>query len=253
MEGAGGPQRVIRAESPDALDGVTAGFSLRRGGVSAGPYRSLNLGLSTGDDPQNVARNRRLLFAPLGIDVNRLAVAGQVHGSDVLVVTEPGLYPGMDGLVTTAADVTLCITAADCAVVLMADPVARVAAACHSGWRGTAAGVAEKTLASMLECGARAESIRAYVSPCICVDHFEVGPEVADRFAAEFVERRPDWPRPHVDMKAAIAAQLVRRGLPEESVAVSSRCTFAETNDFFSYRAEGGTTGRMMGFIRLDP
>ncbi len=246
------PPAVI-PESFAKLEAVTAGFSQRRGGVSEAPYRSLNLGLSTGDEDERVLENRRRLFASLGVDTDRLAVAGQVHGSDVLVVSEPGQYPGYDGLVTTASNVVLCMTSADCAVVLLADPSAGVVAACHSGWRGTLEDVAGKTVRRMLECGADPKRLRAYVSPCICVEHFEVGDEVANRFRPEYVARHADWPRPHVDLKAAIGDQLARAGLAEDAIEISHHCSFEETDTFYSYRAEHGTTGRMMGFILLNP
>jgi copper oxidase (laccase) domain-containing protein len=95
------------------------------------------------------------------------------------------------------------------------------------------------------------ERMRAYVSPCIGVDNFEVGPEVAVQFDDAFVERRPAWRRPHVDLKAAIVAQLAEAGVPREQVEVSPHCTVADVDLFFSHRAENGVTGRMMGFVGL--
>lgn len=245
--------REIDILTPDALSdlqGITAGFTLRHGGVSEGPFSSLNLGLSTGDESERVLENRRRLFRSQSVDVERLAIAGQVHGDKVLSVSEPGLYPGYDALVTSTPGVTLCITAADCAVILMADPAAHIVAACHSGWRGTVAGIAPKTLENMTASGAKLDRIRAYVSPCISADHFEVGPEVAEQFDAAYVAPPANGRKPHVDLKSAIRDQLIDGGLPEASIEVSSRCTFAETDHFFSYRAER-TTGRMMGFIGL--
>lgn len=235
------------------LPGITAGFSFRTGGASEGPYASLNLGLSTDDDAARVHENRRRLFEPLGISVDRLVIAGQVHGRDVHVANEPGLFPGFDALVTTDRDLTLCITSADCAVILLADEFAGVVGACHSGWRGTVADVAGATVRKMTEIGAVGHRVRAYVSPCISVDHFEVGDEVAARFSQDYVARRTDWLKPHVDLRSAIGGQLVRAGLRGDAIEISPHCTFAETDTFFSYRAEDGTTGRMMGFVRLDP
>lgn len=240
-------------KSFDALPSITAGFSRRQGGVSEAPFDTLNLGLSTGDAADNVRENRRRLFHPLGIDAERLAVAGQVHGNDVRVVSKPDLYVGYDGLVTAEPRLPLCITSADCAVVLMADPAARVVAACHAGWRGAVGDVPGNTVRRMVECGADAARVRAYVSPCISLDHFEVGPDVASRFAPDFVVRRTEWLKPHVDLKAAVAAQLSHAGVAGASIEISDLCTFAETGTFYSYRAEGGRTGRMMGFIYLNP
>ena len=246
------PQPAIL--TPDIFDdvaGVVAGFSTRHGGASAAPFASLNLGLSTGDDDARVRLNRRQLFEAAGLPPGRLVIAGQVHGDRVLTATVPGLFPGYDALVTDRPGLVLCITAADCAVVLLADAEARVVAAAHSGWRGTVARIAEKTITAMAGLGAEASRLRAYISPCISMERFEVGPEVAAQFDESFVHTLPGEPKPRVDLKAAIAAQLAEAGVPARNVEVSGHCTFAETDMFFSYRAENGQTGRMMGFIGM--
>jgi len=241
--------RWLRPTFAEAFPELIAGFSLRHGGVSAPPFATLNLGLSTGDRPEHVQENRRRLAEAVGFDVERLALAGQVHGAKVRVVEAPGLYPGYDGLVTTAADLVLGITAADCAAVLLYDPQRRVLGACHAGWRGVVGGVVAATIAAMRELGAQPAALHVYVSPCIGLAHFEVGEEVAARFEPEVVLRRPEWPRPHVDLKQAIVRRLVQEGVPEAQIEVAPHDTAACTADFFSYRAEGGRTGRMLGFI----
>lgn len=229
--------------------GVVAAFTTRAGGVSPAPYDTLNLGLSTADDPAHVHENRRRLAGACGME--GLALAGQVHGAVVRVVEAPGLYPGCDALVTTTPGLLLGLTAADCASVLLADTARPVVGACHAGWRGAVAGIVGRTVAAMTALGARPETLVAYVSPCISVRHFEVGPEVAAQFAARYVHRPPGAPRPFVDLKAALAGALAAAGVPE--VEVSPRCTVAEADVFFSHRASGGTTGRMMGVIGLSP
>ncbi|RMF65337.1 MAG: peptidoglycan editing factor PgeF [Bacteroidetes bacterium] len=241
---------LLRPALFDGVPGVAAAFTTRHGGVSAPPYASLNLGLSTDDDPAHVHENRRRVAAALGFAPEALALAGQVHGAAVRVVTAPGLYPGFDGLVTATPGLLLGITAADCAAVLLADADAGVVGACHAGWRGTVAGVVPATLDALRTLGARPERLRAYVGPCISARHFEVGPEVAARFDAAFVLRTPGQ-KPHVDLKAAVEAQLRQGGIPPDHIEVSARCTFAETHTFFSHRAEHGRTGRMMGLIGL--
>jgi len=235
------------------LPGLAAGFSTRRGGVSLSPYAGLNLGLSTGDDRDCVWENRRRLFGAVGFSTDRLAIAGQVHGAAVKTITDAGLYPGTDALVTATPGLLLCISAADCASVLLADPAHRVVGACHAGWRGTVAGIVGRTLDAMILLGANPAGIRAYVSPCISVAHFEVGPEVAARFDAAFIRHLPGQAKPHVDLKAALEAQLLQAGVPPTAIEIAPHCTFAETDTFFSHRAEHGRTGRMMGFIGLRP
>jgi hypothetical protein len=227
--------------------GITAGFTTRHGGVSSGPFSTLNLGLSTGDDSLLVEENRRRMLAESDLDHGKMAIAGQVHGNRIKSVVAPGLYPGYDALVTRELSIVLCITAADCAVILLADAEAGVIGACHAGWRGTVANIIANTTAEMERIGAEANRIHAYVSPCICVDHFEVGEEVAEKFSDKYVVRRDEWERPHVDLKSAIAQQLAAVSVVR--VEISERCTFSETEIFFSHRAERGVTGRMMGFI----
>lgn len=241
----------LRPPALNALRGIVAGFSTRLGGYSAAPYASLNLGLSTPDRAEHVRKNRRRLFEGVGFDVTQLAIAGQVHGCAVLPIAEPGLYPGYDGLVTTTPGIMLCISAADCTSVLLADAEHRVIGACHSGWRGTVANISAATIQAMQTLGATPATIHAYISPCISVDNFEVGEEVASSFEDVFVVRKPGK-KPHVDLKGAIAAQLQASAIPTSQIHVSPHCTYAETNLFFSYRAEQGTTGRMMGFLGLS-
>lgn len=242
---------IIEPEIFKPVPGIVAGFSTRHGGTSEPPFTSLNLGLSVGDDRDNVLENRRRLFEPLGFPVDRLAIAGQVHGHDIREITEPGLFPGFDGMVTREPGILLGISAADCAAVLFADAEARVIGACHSGWRGTVARIGARTVEAMERLGARRRHIQAYISPCISAENFEVGPEVAEHFDAAFIHHRPGSDRPFVDMKGAIAAQLQEAGISPETIEVSPHCTYARTDTFFSHRAESGRTGRMMGFIGM--
>ena len=235
----------------DGLPGVVAGFCTRHGGGSDEPYASLNLSLSIGDDEAQVWKNRRRLCEALGFSTDQLALTGQVHGAEVKEVVEAGLYRGYDAMVTRRPGLLLCISAADCAAVLLADAEARVVGACHAGWRGTVARVVVGTVAAMARLGAKPSRVRAYLSPCISAEHFEVGPEVAREFDSAFVRRWPDKEKPHVDLKAAIVAQLEEAGLAPERVEVSPHCTVADVDTFFSHRAEKGRTGRMMGFIGM--
>lgn len=184
-------------------------------------------------------------------DETGLAVAsvGQVHGADVAIVREPGHTPAHDGLVTDRPGLLLTTVAADCALVLLADPVAGVVGACHSGWRGTVAGVVGRTVEAMVSLGARPERMRAYVAPCISVEAFEVGEEVAAAFPEASVVRREAWARPHVDLRVDLRRQLAEAGLGAEAVEVAGGCTVLDRERYHSYRAESGAAGRMAGFI----
>ncbi len=237
---------------PDIFDGlgVAAGFSKRHGGSSRGAFRSLNVGLSTGDDPAAVQANREQLFESVGLDPTRVAIAGQVHGSAVRFVDSPGVYPGFDALITDVRELVLAITAADCAVVLAAEIQRGIVGAIHSGWRGSVEGIVPETIREMTKRGANPEHVRAFVSPCISAERFEVGEEVAKQFPSEFVIRRHDWKRPHIDLRECIRAQLTNTGVPRSQIEVADECTY-DHPDYYSYRAASGTTGRMMGFIAM--
>ena len=235
----------------DDLPGIVAGFSTRHGGVSEGPHASLNLSLSMGDAAAHVWENRRRLFEGVGFSVDQVAYAGQVHGAEVVTVEEAGLYRRCDGLVTRQPGLLLCISAADCASVLLADAEARVIGACHAGWRGAAARIVVGTVAAMARLGAEPSRLCAYVSPCISAERFEEGPEVEAQFDPAFVRRWPGKAKPHVDLKAAVAAQLQEAGVAPGRIEVAPHCTMGETDTFFSYRAERISSGRMLGFVGM--
>lgn len=203
-------------------------------------------GFSSADAGQDAARAR--LADVLGRPV---ASVGQVHGAAVATVNGPGLVPDHDGLVTAAPGLVLSVVAADCALVLLADAQAGVVGACHAGWRGTAGGVVGATVAAMRALGAEPGRIRAALGPCISADAFEVGEEVAAQFDPSVVVRRAEWPRPHVDLRADLALQLAEAGVAD--VETSAACTVGDNDRYFSYRAEAGTPGRMLGFVGLEP
>ena len=180
-----------------------------------------------------------------------VASVGQVHRASVATVREGGHVPDHDGLVTDVRGLVLSVVAADCALVLLADVEAGVVGACHSGWRGTVAGVVGETVAAMTELGAEPTRTRAALGPCISAEAFEVGEEVAAEFDAAVVLRRPDWPRPHVDLRADLVRQLAEAGVGD--IETNDACTVGDNDRFFSYRAEDGTPGRMLGFVGLRP
>ena len=211
-------------------------------------------------DPRLVAGFTTRAFSPAseGVDAARARLAetlgrpvasvGQVHGADVAVVRGAGHVPAHDGLVTDQAGLVLSVLAADCALVLLADAEAGVVGACHSGWRGTVAGIVGETVRAMRRLGAEPRRTRAYLAPCISTEAFEVGEEVAAQFDEAVVMRRPEWPRPHVDLRTDLVRQLAEAGVGQTEVAPG--CTVSDGR-FYSYRGEGGTAGRMLGFVGL--
>jgi purine-nucleoside/S-methyl-5'-thioadenosine phosphorylase / adenosine deaminase len=220
---------------------VLLAFSTRQGGVSAPPFDTLNLGRSTLDDPRAVVENRRRLFAALQLDPDRLATAGQVHGTGTLEIATPGHHPGCDALVTRARALPIAITTADCMPMLYVTPGA--VAAAHSGWRGTAAGLPHVTLRAVCEAaGQPPHAVRVHLGPCIRACCYEVGPEVARQFPAEVT--RPSGERWRLDLPAAARLQLVAAGVDPAAIEDVGACTACSPDWYFSHRRDHGRTGR---------
>ncbi len=236
---------MIEADWP-APPGVRALSSERTGGVSDGPYRSLNLAGHVGDEPTAVAANRDALVNALGLDTEPCWLE-QVHGAEVLDLdVEP---PGRaDGAVTSSAGRVCAVLTADCVPVLLAARDGSRVGAAHAGWRGLAAGVLPAAVARLGEPPAQ---IQAWLGPAIGPTRYEVGAEVRDAFVgadsstdACFVPTRPGhW---HADLYGLARASLAQTGV--EAVYGGTFCTFAESERFFSHRREA-PCGRMATLI----
>jgi polyphenol oxidase len=207
------------------LPGATALFTTRLGGVSEGPYASLNVGLLTDDDPERVAANRERVRAHVG--ARRLAQGRQVHGTRVVVDGEGG--EDADGQVTTRPGVAAIVLVADCLPVALVGPDA--AGVVHAGWRGLAAGVLEAGVAALGE-GPVAAAIGPGIGPCC----YEVGDDVRAVFGTG--ERT-------LDLKAQARARLQAAGVTE--IHDCGLCTACDPQRFFSHRRDNGVTGRQAG------
>jgi hypothetical protein len=228
--------------------GARLAFSTRLGGVSEGPYRSLNVGRSTDDRAEAVDENRRRLLRSLGLDPDRLATAGQVHGRDVIRVSAPGLHRDCDALVTTVPGIALAVTGADC-LPLLFDTDGGVAVA-HSGWRGTLAGAPEAALAALCAAaGVAPDRVRVHLGPCIRDCCYRVGEDVAQRFPAECVRHADDGL--HLDLPRAARLGLEAAGVPGEAIEDTGACTSCGVDEYFSHRRDHGITGRQWGLAAL--
>ncbi len=217
------------------LPGAHVRFTTRAGGVSEGPYASLNLGLWTDDDQEALAENRRR-----AADGRPLAFARQVHGTKVLIVdgaTPDDAIADADGVATTASGVAALVLTADCLPVALATP--KAIAMVHAGWGGLADGVLEEGVRAVRALDGDGP-LHAAIGPGAGGCCYEVGDEVAARFPD--VPRRADRT---IDLKA-IAAQRLRAAGAVEVLDVG-RCTMCESDVFFSHRASGGLTGRQGG------
>jgi YfiH family protein len=229
------------------LPGAGVAFTDRRGGVSEGPYESLNLGILTDDDQQSVTENRRRMTDAIGCDPERVAMGWQVHGSEILDwdapppgggFAHPGAeLPKVDGHTTTVKGVPLMVLVADCL------PVALVsdgrAAMLHCGWRGLAAGILERALERFHE------PPRAVLGPAIGACCYEVGEEVL----AEFSDLRGVANGRMLSLAAVAQQKLLARGVGQ--IDSFPLCTSCRPELFFSHRRDDGVTGRQAGLVWL--
>lgn len=243
--------------------GVTLAFTERAGGVSAAPYASLNLGAHCGDSPESVAENRRRALAAAGAGrlAPRLVEPRQVHGDHVVVVRDletleqvrAEARAGADAVVCTVAGVPVLLCFADCVPVVLVGPGGF--AVVHSGWRGTIARISAKAARVLCdELGCEACELAAYVGPHIAGADYEVSAELLERFVCEFGERVrvAGGPR-NLSLSAAVAAALEQAGLSPEAIVDECPSTASTTSRFFSYRAEGGVTGRHGALAFIEP
>lgn len=231
---------------------LRAVVTTRLGGVSTGPYESLNLGLHVGDDPQSVVENRRRAAATIGLSIHDLVFANQVHGHTAVEVTAAHRGRGStsagdvvadaDALVTGDPGVGLAIMVADCVPVVLYDPVTRTLACIHAGWKGTVARVALSAIALMVDKGARAQNILAGVGPAIAARRYQVGDDVAAAARPTFGEDtgrilQPDGHgRWNFDLRQANRLLLRNAGVPDANIHTCNLDT--DGARFFSDRAE---------------
>ena len=228
------------------------GIFTRDGGVSAGIFRSLNVGGSNGDDPAAVRENHRRMYRALDVAGERAATAWLVHSADVLTVDEApngGPLSRADGLITNQRDLPLVMRFADCVPLLLYDAVQAAIGLGHAGWRGTLLGMASSLVASMFNAyGSRPGDIQALIGPAISLQNYPVGAEVAagaiDRYGAEsgVVQRDATNSQAHLDLWRANELDLRWAGV--ENVDILRICTSERNDLFFSHRAERGRTGR---------
>jgi YfiH family protein len=243
---------------------VTHGIAGRTGGFSIGPYASLNLGPRSGDQPEPISANRRRFHAALGATGLAVIAPRQVHGAVVSVhhrSKEPAsgsVFEG-DGVLTDDESTLVSILAADCAAILLHDPMMGVVGALHAGWRGTAAGIASAGIETMRQSfGSRPSNIRAGIGPTIGRCCYEVGIDVAEAVGRATPGDAPPYElvsddKAHLDITYANQMQLLAAGLDPANVATAGICTACRTDLFYSHRREGEPTGRFGAAISLRP
>jgi len=241
---------LYRFEGLSGAEGLMHAVLTRIGGVSKGPYATLNLGHTVGDALAAVEENHRRALSTLGLEPGRVVSPHQVHGARVGVVGRAHLgtvQPATDALVTTVPDVPLLMRFGDCTPVLLFDPVQRAVGIAHAGWRSVVAGVVGATMRTMTErLGCDPANLWAGIGPTIGPCCYEVGPEVAAAVEATCppgadVVRSTNG-RSHLNLPAVVQAQLCAAGV--EQIEDAGLCTSCHVKEFFSHRAEHRRTGR---------
>lgn len=247
------------APSLSAPTHIRHGFFGRQGGVSEGEFASLNASVTVGDDPANVRENIHRAVMALKLGPLPVALARQVHGTDVLVVdegTDLSARPQADALVTARHGIVLGILTADCVPVLLADEQAGVIGAAHAGWRGAVDGVLARTVAAMVALGAAPERIVAAIGPAIAAQSYEVGEDFADMIRREHADAAPfivsGKHKPHFDVPGLVMAQAEALGLYRMDRAGGD--SYAEPERYFSHRYgthNGVRMGRQISLVAL--
>jgi len=254
--------------SLEATGMVKHAFSTRMGGVSEGPYATMNFSFTRGDDPEAVRENFRRMSRALDVDMERMVVTWQTHTTNVRrVLTEDfgkGVicerdYRDVDGLITNIPGVTLVTFFADCVPLYFVDPKNRAIGLSHSGWRGTVKRMGQETLFRMQEAfGTDPADVIACVGPSICQDCYEVGPEVIEQFKEAFDQCHHDrlfYEKPNgkfqLNLWEANRIVLNEAGVPENQISVTDICTYCNPDLLFSHRRCADKRGNLCAFLCL--
>ena len=233
---------------------VTAGISLRHGGVSRAPYASLNLGDHVNDDPNAVEMNRKILFQETGL--TNLHYCRQIHSASVVHINDEAQplaehLPEADALVTAQHTITLGIFTADCIPIFVLDVKTPAIGIIHAGWRGTFARIAVNAITQMeASFGTRPKNCQIHLGPSIQKCCYTVSPGLLTQFTEQFGSTVANGR--NLSLQTANVNQLIEIGVPITSISISEFCTACRTDLFYSHRAENGQTGRMLSFIRRN-
>jgi YfiH family protein len=249
------PAEFLQSELLGKL-GFRHAFFTRKGGVSEGPYESLNFSSAVGDSPERVAANTALAAAALGVTKERVRFLSQVHGNVALALdgTETAaeaLQLEGDAVASRAPGLAVSVRTADCVPILLAAPESGAVCAIHAGWRGVVRGVVEAGVAKLRELAGGGELVAA-IGPHIRAQAFEVSEEVAAELAAaspvDGVVARGDV-KPHVSLAHIVRGKLLAAGIAEHRIDDVGGCTASEPERFFSFRRDGKIGGRHLSAI----
>lgn len=237
----------------DSRGPVDVAFTDRHGGDSEGPWSSLNLGTSSGDNPARVQRNLASVASCFGVRPEQMVRMSQRHGREVAVVDETTPLSGTDAdaLVTRTSGIALLVRVADCAPIVLADPDHWVVGVVHAGRRGMAANIVGASVAAMRRLGAQA--LTAWIGPRACGLCYEVSQQVHDQVTARVPDARSvtSWGTPALDIGAGLRAQLDSEQVTVIDLADHHLACTIEGRQYFSYRRQGSESGRLGALVRL--
>jgi YfiH family protein len=254
--------QIVWYESPLlASAGIPHAFSTRIGGISPPPFDSLNLGNPNGcefqDDTERIRQNYPLLQSAIGVADRPLLKLHQVHGRTVVLARSDIPWDGNlkgDAILIAHRGPIASVRVADCVPILLAAEDGSAVAAVHAGWRGVAGGVVTAAL-EQLRSLRPSIPVLAAIGPCIGMDAFEVGPEVIECFEFYFkghsLTRRREDGKGYVDLRRALWIALTAAGISPEKIDTTDRCTFRDSDEFFSHRRDNGVTGRMAALVAM--
>jgi len=228
---------------------IIFGFSTKCGSNSEPPYY-FNLSYSVGDDKEKVDQNRRMFFEKLGLNENMVSYQKQVHEDKINFVDTCGSCGESDALITNSKNLGLAISSADCPAIFIYDPIKKVIAAVHSGWKGTEKQILTKTIRRLSdEFLCKASDLICYIGPSISQKNYEVGEEVVKKFDEQFILLKEN--KYYLDLAKANFNMLISEGVKEKNIQVSKLCSFEYSNLLHSYRRDGIKSGRALGVIAI--
>jgi YfiH family protein len=246
---------------------VSHGFTARTGGSGRAPYNTLNLALHVGDVPETVLANRRIVCRVLGVQLENMVTARQVHGVNIRTISSADAGRGAftydnaiadtDGLITNVPGLMLATFYADCVPIFILDPVKKAIGSIHAGWQGTMRRIGAYAVKKMADVfGSNPEDCLVGIGPSIGPCCFEVDNPVIAGFRAEFswsdqILESNRAERTRLNLWKANLNILVEAGIKPNNVQLANICTCCSPGLMFSYRGENGTTGRMGAFIML--
>lgn len=267
-----GPAPYIEFPVLSEIPFIIHGFSTRLGGVSTGMFASMNLGAGPSqyqDDPENIKENFKIIAASIGVDPESFVFSDQVHKTNIRLVDEddrgkgfsrPLDYGEIDGLITNTPNITLVTKYADCVPLFFVDPKHRAIGLSHSGWKGTVARIGELTVNEMNKAfGSNPEDIIAVIGPSICMDCYEVGEDVADKFRNAFslkgdntdILKKNKNGRYQLNLWEANRRVLLDVGLLLKNIHISEVCTSCNSELLFSHRKTSGKRGSLAAFLAI--